>query len=113
MDTALLIGNRDMPGLVTTDECIEAMEQAYLELGGGAAQELPRRRIYHPRDERTDHYYWFNEMAGILTGIHTMALLIPNASAAPGEAIAALRASDTSTAREMRTVNLSRAASAA
>ena len=54
MDTTLLIGNRDMPGLVTTDECIEAMEQAYLELGGGAAQELPRRRIYHPRDEQTE-----------------------------------------------------------
>ena len=80
MDTTLLIGNQDMPGLVSTDECIEAMERAYLELGGGAAQELPRRRIYHPRDERTDHYYWFNEMAGILPGIHTMALRLNSAT---------------------------------
>lgn len=75
-----MIGNRDMPGLVTTDECIAAMEQAYTEFGAGAAQELPRRRIYHAREEPADHYYWFNEMAGIVPGIHTMAIRLPAAT---------------------------------
>lgn len=35
-----MIGNQDMPGLVTTDECIAAMEQAYTEFGAGTAQDL-------------------------------------------------------------------------
>lgn len=75
-----MIGNRDMPGLVTTDECIAAMEQAYTEFGTGTAQELPRRRIYHAREEPADHYYWFNEMAGIVPGIHTMAIRLNSAT---------------------------------
>ena len=75
-----MIGNHDMPGLVTTDECIAAMEQAYTEFGTGTAQELPRRRIYHAREQPADHYYWFNEMAGIVPGIHTMAIRLNSAT---------------------------------
>ena len=75
-----MIGNQDMPGLVTTDECIAAMEQAYTEFGTGTAQELPRRRIYHAREQPADHYYWFNEMAGIVPGIHTMAIRLNSAT---------------------------------
>lgn len=80
MDKTLIIGNKDMQGLVTTKECIEAIEQAYLELGRGVAQELPRRRIYHPREDKVDHYYWFNEMAGIVPGIQTMAMRVNSAT---------------------------------
>jgi ornithine cyclodeaminase/alanine dehydrogenase-like protein (mu-crystallin family) len=69
-----------MPGLVSTDECIEAIENAYVELGRGEAQELPRRRIYHPRRDRIDHYYWFNEMAGVVPGIRSMGLRINSAT---------------------------------
>lgn len=79
-DKTLILSNEDMEGLVTTQECIDAIEQAFLELGQGMAQELPRRRIYHPRREPPDHYYWFNEMAGIVPGIHTMALRVDSAT---------------------------------
>ena len=69
MSSTLLVSNQDMAGLVTTLECIEAIERAYLEHGQGVAQDLPRRRIYHPRQTPPDHYYWFNEMAGVVPGI--------------------------------------------
>ncbi len=78
--TTLLLQNRDLPGLVTTDECIEVIEQAYKELGKGEAQELPRRRIYHPLPDRNDHYYWFNEMAGVVPGMKSMGLRVNSAT---------------------------------
>jgi ornithine cyclodeaminase/alanine dehydrogenase-like protein (mu-crystallin family) len=78
--TTLLLRNQDMPDLVSTDDCIEAIENAYVEHGRGEAQELPRRRIYHPRHDRPDHYYWFNEMAGIVPGIHSMGLRVNSAT---------------------------------
>lgn len=80
MSKTLVIGNQDMPGLVTIKECIDAIEQAYLELGKGVAQELPRRRIYHPKEDRIDHYYWFNEMAGIVPGMQAMGIRINSAT---------------------------------
>lgn len=76
----LILGNKDIAGLASTSEYIAAIEGAYLELGQGAAQELPRRRIYHPRENTIDHYYWFNEMAGIVPGIRTMGLRINSAT---------------------------------
>jgi ornithine cyclodeaminase/alanine dehydrogenase-like protein (mu-crystallin family) len=79
-EKTLILSNEEIEGLVTTKECIEAVEQAYLELGQGAAQELPRRRIYHPRAGTQDHYYWFNEMAGIVPGVHTLALRLNSAT---------------------------------
>jgi len=78
--TTLLLQNRDLPGLATTDECIEVIERAYRELGKGEAQELPRRRIYHPLPDRTDHYYWFNEMAGVVPGMKSMGLRVNSAT---------------------------------
>ena len=80
MKTTLFLRNQDMPGLASTDECIEAIENAYMEMGRGEAQELPRRRIYHPRRDRIDHYYWFNEMAGVVPGIRSMGLRVNSAT---------------------------------
>jgi len=80
VEKTLILSNEDIEGLVTTKECIEAIEKAYLELGQGIAEELPRRRIYHPRAGTEDQYYWFNEMAGIVPGIHTMALRLNSAT---------------------------------
>jgi len=76
----LFLQNKDMPGLVTTDECIAAIEAAYVEVGCGGASELPRRRIYQPRPDQSDHYYWFNEMAGIVPGIESMGLRVNSAT---------------------------------
>lgn len=80
MGEVLLLRNKDMVGLITTEDAIEAIEGAYYELGQGAAQELPRRRIYHPRAEPPDHYYWFNEMAGVVPGIRAMGLRVNSAT---------------------------------
>ncbi len=79
-EKTLILSNEEIEGLVTTKECIEAVEQAYLELGQGIAEELPRRRIYHPREGTRDRYYWFNEMAGIVPGIRTLALRLNSAT---------------------------------
>jgi ornithine cyclodeaminase/alanine dehydrogenase-like protein (mu-crystallin family) len=76
----LILSNKDILGLASTKEYIAAIEQAYLELGQGAAQELPRRRIYHPRQNKVEHYYWFNEMAGVVPGIQSMGLRINSAT---------------------------------
>lgn len=80
VEKTLILSNEDQEGLVTTQECLEAIEQGYLELGQGIAQELPRRRIYFPRQELKDHYYWFNEMAGIVPGMNAMALRVDSAT---------------------------------
>lgn len=80
MKTTLVLRNQDMPGLVSTDECVDAIEKAYIELGQGQAQELPRRRIYHPHQNRIDHYYWFNEMAGVVPGMKSMGLRVNSAT---------------------------------
>jgi alanine dehydrogenase len=80
LKATLFLKNQDMPGLASTEECIEAIENAYVEMGHGHAQELPRRRIYHPRAHPIDHYYWFNEMAGIVPGIRSMGLRINSAT---------------------------------
>ena len=80
VEKTLILLNEHMDGLVTTLECIAAIEQAYMELGEGIAQELPRRRIYHPRKELQDHYYWFNEMAGVVPDMSTMALRVNSAT---------------------------------
>lgn len=79
-EKTLILSNEDIEGLVGTKECIEAIERAYLELGQGVAQELPRRRIYHAREKPQDHYYWFNEMAGIVPGTQTLALRLNSAT---------------------------------
>lgn len=80
VEKTLILSNEDQERLVTTEECLAAIEQAYLELGQGVAQELPRRRIYHPREKTQDQYYWFNEMAGIVPGMNTMALRLNSAT---------------------------------
>ncbi|MEZ5811952.1 MAG: ornithine cyclodeaminase family protein [Rhizobiaceae bacterium] len=80
MAEVLLLRNRDMVDLFTTDDAIAAIEDAYLEMGHGRAQELPRRRIYQHRETAPDHYYWFNEMAGVLPGIHSAGLRINSAT---------------------------------
>ncbi len=80
MPTTLVLSNKQMVGLASMDACIAAIENAYTELGQGQAKELPRRRIYQPRNEPPDHYYWFNEMAGIVPGIRSMGLRVNSAT---------------------------------
>lgn len=80
MAVTTILSNADVEGLITTQECLDAIERAYLELGNGLAQELPRRRIYLPRPEPKEHYYWFNEMAGVVPSMNAMALRVDSAT---------------------------------
>jgi len=80
MNTTLVLSNKEMIGLASMAECIASIEKAYTELGQGNAKELPRRRIYQPREAPPDHYYWFNEMAGIVPGIRSMGLRVNSAT---------------------------------
>ena len=71
--SVLVMQNKEMVGLATTEEFIDSIENAYLELGRGRAQELPK-------DNQIDHYYWFNEMAGIVPSINSMGLRVNSAT---------------------------------
>lgn len=79
-EKTILLSNEDIEGLITPKECIEALEEAYLQLGRRQAQELARRRIYLPREGEGNHYYWFNEMAGIVPGKNAAALRVNSAT---------------------------------
>ncbi len=52
----LVLTSKEMEELITMDECLRAMEDAFWGLGHGIAQVIPRRRINTPRrDERSWH----------------------------------------------------------
>lgn len=80
-EETLILSNDDIVGLVEPDEAIEAIENAYYELGRRKARDLPRRRIYLPQeDTEADEYYWFNEKAGAVPGIGRMAIRMDSAT---------------------------------
>lgn len=80
-EETLILSNEEMEGLVEPEEAIEAIENAYYELGRRKARDLPRRRIYLPREETEDEtYYWFNEKAGAVPGIERMAIRMDSAT---------------------------------
>lgn len=78
-----VLTNREMEGLLSVEEAIPAVEDAFRELGEGTAAVIPRRRIYLPLDgEDRRHrfpvtegtYYWHNNIPGALPGQGVMAL---------------------------------------
>lgn len=79
-DETLIISNEEMEGLITPDEVLTAMEDAYVQMGHRRGRDLPRRRIYLPREEQEDRYYWFNEKAGALPDNNSMAIRIDSAT---------------------------------
>jgi alanine dehydrogenase len=74
----LIISTKEAQGLISPEECYEAMEIAYSELGRGIAQYIPRRRMYIPLD-KPDHYYWHNNIPGVVPHYNTVALRIDSA----------------------------------
>lgn len=71
----LVLKNEQMEDLLPMDEEIEAIEQAFVELGQGKAMNAPRARLRTPWKEEGGQYY-FNNIMGLVPGMKSMALRI-------------------------------------
>ena len=69
MDTVLVLKNEDVRGLVSMDEAIELLENAYTELGHKTAEVLNRRRLHIPLpDMEEPTWYFLNVIPGAVLG---------------------------------------------
>jgi alanine dehydrogenase len=71
----LVLKNEQMEGLLPMPEVIDAIEQAFRELGEGSAMNAPRARLRTPWKEEGGQYY-FNNIMGLVPGVKSMALRI-------------------------------------
>lgn len=71
----LVLKNEQMKDLLPMAEEIEAIEQAFRELGEGKAMNAPRARLRIPWKEEGGQYY-FNNIMGLVPGMKSMALRI-------------------------------------
>jgi ornithine cyclodeaminase/alanine dehydrogenase-like protein (mu-crystallin family) len=71
----LVLKNEQMEDLLPMAEEIEAIEQAFQELGQGVAMNAPRARLRTPWKEEGGQYY-FNNIMGLVPGLKSMALRI-------------------------------------
>lgn len=71
----LVLKNDQMENLVPMAEEIDAIEQAFRELGQGKAMNAPRARLRTPWKEEGGQYY-FNNIMGLVPGVKSMALRI-------------------------------------
>jgi alanine dehydrogenase len=71
----LVLKNDQMENLLPMAEEIDAIEQAYGELGQGKAMNAPRARLRTPWKEEGGQYY-FNNIMGLVPGMKSMALRI-------------------------------------
>lgn len=71
----LVLKNEQMENLLPMAEEIDAIEQAFHELGEGKAMNAPRARLRTPWKEEGGQYY-FNNIMGLVPGVKSMALRI-------------------------------------
>src|SRR5262245_56427908 len=71
----LVLKNDQMKDLLPMREEIDAIEQAFCELGQGVAMNAPRARLRTPWKEEGGQYY-FNNIMGLVPGVKSMALRI-------------------------------------
>lgn len=71
----LVLKNEQIEGLVPMAEEIEAIEEAFRELGEGVAMNAPRARLRTPWKEEGGQYF-FNNIMGLVPGMKSMALRI-------------------------------------
>jgi alanine dehydrogenase len=71
----LVLKNEQMENLLPMAEEIDAIEQAFRELGQGLAMNAPRARLRTPWKEEGGQYY-FNNIMGLVPGVKSMALRI-------------------------------------
>ena len=71
----LILKNDQMKNLLPMSEEIDAIEEAFRELGQGRAMNAPRARLRIPWKEEGGQYY-FNNIMGLVPGVKSMALRI-------------------------------------
>jgi alanine dehydrogenase len=71
----LVLKNEQMEDLLPMAEEIDAIEEAFRELGAGQAMNAPRARLRTPWKEEGGQYY-FNNIMGLVPGVKSMALRI-------------------------------------
>jgi alanine dehydrogenase len=71
----LVLKNAQMENLLPMFEELDAIEQAFRELGQGKAMNAPRARLRTPWKEEGGQYY-FNNIMGLVPGVKSMALRI-------------------------------------
>jgi ornithine cyclodeaminase/alanine dehydrogenase-like protein (mu-crystallin family) len=71
----LVLKNDQLENLLPMSEEIDAIEQAFRELGEGKAMNAPRARLRTPWKEEGGQYY-FNNIMGFVPGMKSMALRI-------------------------------------
>jgi len=76
-ESTLILKNEDIENVLSVRACIDAVEEAFKQLRSGTAKNLPRARIYTPAPgHETGTLYWFNNLAGAVPALDTMALRI-------------------------------------
>jgi len=86
----LVLKNHEMEDLLPMAEAIEAIEQAFRELGQGLAMTAPRARLRTPWKEPGGQYY-FNNIMGLVPGMKSMALRIDSSFSTEVEVAGAKR----------------------
>jgi alanine dehydrogenase len=71
----MVLKNEDMEDLLSMTEEVDAIEQAFRELGEGKAMIAPRARLRTAWKEEGGQYY-FNNIMGLVPGMKSMALRI-------------------------------------
>jgi alanine dehydrogenase len=71
----LVLKNEQMENLLPMVEEVDAIEEAFRELGQGKAMNAPRARLRTPWKEEGGQYY-FNNIMGLVPGVKSMALRI-------------------------------------
>ena len=86
----LVLKNEQTENLLPMSEEIEAIEQAFRELGQGVAMTAPRARLRTPWKEAGGQYY-FNNIMGLVPGLKSMALRIDSSFSTEVEVAGAKR----------------------
>jgi alanine dehydrogenase len=86
----LVLKNEQMENLLPMAEEIDAIEQAFRELGEGKAMVAPRARLRIPWKEEGGQYY-FNNIMGLVPGMKSMALRIDSSFSTEVEVAGAKR----------------------
>jgi alanine dehydrogenase len=71
----LVLKNEQLEDLLPMSEEVDAIEEAFRELGQGKAMNAPRARLRTPWREEGGQYY-FNNIMGLVPGVKSMALRI-------------------------------------
>jgi alanine dehydrogenase len=71
----LVLKNEQIDGILPMSQNIQAIEEAFYELGRGVAMNRPRSRIYIESDT-PDTFFFLNIIAGAVPGINTVAVRI-------------------------------------